>query len=246
MSEQFSNKPDETSNAQVTLDPLYHWEYDKDKGHLPEEWGDLNGYTACKIEYGQSPIDIAHTVILSHPLSLTLDYHDSAINLVNTGRTAQVNYAKGSSMTIEGKTYDLVQFHFHDPSEHTFNGVPTAMELHLVHQNTIDKSLAVLGVLLEEGVANPTLAAFWDAIPSTPSTISLAGSINIGDTVPHDSHFFTYFGSLTTPPFTEGVRWFIMRQHMTISKAQLAKFAALFGRNARPVQALGDREIDEE
>jgi carbonic anhydrase len=221
-----------------------HWEYDGTEG--PAHWGDLDGYAVCKTGQQQSPIDITKSVKLSPPQALTLNYKDSAISLVNNGHTAQVNYDKGSSMSIGGKSYDLVQFHFHDPSEHTINGVGAKMEIHLVHQNAADKSLAVIGVMLQEGAENPLLAKFWDSIPASAGTANPSGTLNISAIVPSDSHFYTYAGSLTTPPCSEGVKWIVMKQPMTVSKAQADKFTSIFGKTtARPVQPLNSRDVSD-
>lgn len=233
-----------TTVGNTTAAAAPHWEYEGAEG--PTHWGDLEGYAVCKTGQKQTPIDITTATKLSPPQDLTLNYKDTVMKLVNNGHTAQVNYDSGSTMAFQGKTYDLIQFHFHDPSEHHLNGTAFGMELHLVHQNAADKSLAVVGVMLKEGAENPFLAKFWNDIPAKAGTATATTSLNVKQVVPTDSHFYTYAGSLTTPPCSEGVRWLVMKQPMDVSKAQIEQFHTIFGNNARPIQALNNREVGEE
>jgi carbonic anhydrase len=160
------------------------------------------------------------------------------------GHTIQVNYDEGSSITYNETTYQLVQFHFHHPSEHTVNGEPAAMEIHFVHKDAAG-NLAVVGVLLVEGEAdNQAYASVFTHLPaeeSEPQTSDI--KVNAADMLPESRTFYTYTGSLTTPPCTQGVRWLLLTEPIELSAAQLAAFNAIFEHNARPVQPLNDRDL---
>jgi carbonic anhydrase len=161
----------------------------------------------------------------------------------NNGHTFQVNVDKGSSIKVDGKTFELLQFHFHTPSEHTVDGRPFPLELHLVHQ-AADKSLAVIGVLMTEGTSNSVLAKFWDKLPKTASEVDTGQNIELKDLLPRGTDdYFTYAGSLTTPPCSESVRWIVLQQPVQVAKAQIATFRAVFPNNSRPTLPLGARYL---
>lgn len=217
-----------------------HWAYSGEAG--PEFWGDLSTtYAACKIGKHQSPIDFTNAATRNG--NIQMNYKPTHLNLVNNGHTIQVNYDPGSYMELEGIRYDLLQFHFHAPSEHTENGAPAAMELHLVHKNTADESFAVVGLMLDIGVDNPVLAQFWDKIPTKPEAITLTDTINIADALPVNSPYYSYVGSLTIPPCNEGIKWTVLDDRTQLSQAQVDKFMAIIGYTARPVQPLNDRVL---
>jgi carbonic anhydrase len=155
----------------------------------------------------------------------------------------QVNTDTGSSVMIDGKRFDLVQFHFHTPSEHTVDGKAFPLELQLVHQ-AADKSLAVVSVLMTEGTSNPVLGRFWDRLPKSPGEIDTGVSISLKDLLPRATDdFFTYWGSLTTPPCSESVRWIVLKQPLQVSKSQIAAIRSVFPMNARPTVPLGARYL---
>jgi carbonic anhydrase len=216
-----------------------HWGYSGDIG--PEFWGDLSAeYALCSTGARQSPIDISGAT--PQEGGITFNYQPTNLNLLNNGHTIQVNYDAGSSIEVNGETYNLFQFHFHVPSEHTENGLPAAMELHLVHRNADDK-LAVVGVMMNVGAENPVLARFWDQIPAEETEITVPGTINIAEALPGGLSYYTYDGSLTTPPCSEGVSWFVLNERIEASQTQIDKFVSIIGNNARPVQPLNDRVI---
>jgi carbonic anhydrase len=219
-----------------------HWTYEGAEG--PEEWGKLDpAFTVCSTGKTQSPIDLPASTTTSPLKKLERNYSTSNVNILNNGHTVQVNYDKGSTLTIDGKQYSLAQFHFHTPSEHKFAGQSFPLEVHFVHQAD-DKSLAVIGIMLAEGAENPFLAKFWDKMPTTEDKQTYNISINANDTFPSDKGYYTYTGSLTTPDCAENVRWIVMKKPVTVSKAQIDKFAAIVhGNNARPVQPLNGREV---
>jgi 5'-nucleotidase len=217
-----------------------HWGYTGDIG--PEFWGNLSEeYDLCATGIQQSPIDI--TGATPQEGGITFNYQPTLLsNVINNGHTIQVMYDAGSTIEVGGVTYNLIQFHFHVPSEHTEDGTPAAMELHLVHQNA-DESLAVVGVLMDQGQENPILAQFWDQIPVEESTVSVEGSITIAEALPAGAGYYAYDGSLTTPRCSEGVEWFVFDEHTQVSQEQVDKFVEVVGNNARPTQPLNDRVI---
>lgn len=219
-----------------------HWGYSGNIG--PEYWGSL-GYPACAQGKNQSPVDLAKSA--SVPLdAISFAYDPSTIQVVNNGHTVQFNYDPGSSMTVGGKRYDLLQFHFHSPSEDTVEGSPYDMQLHLVHKST-DGRLAVVGVFLKAensdsfGRGHDSEASSMDvifgALPGLEG-LTLSGNlrINASDLIPHDRKYWHFMGSLTTPPCSEGVAWFVMQEPMAITPQQLARFRSIHHDNARPVQ----------
>lgn len=220
-----------------------HWGYTSDAG--PDHWGDLKPeYELCRIGRKQSPVDITGAMPDGMLQPAMINYQNTPVTLVNNGHTIQVNYAPGSTLLFDGQSYELAQFHFHHPSEHTIDGKPFVMELHLVHRNTAG-NLAVVGVLLTEGTENPVLAQFWDRLPAQEGELPLDKSVNIASLLPIDGHYYTYMGSLTTPPCSEEVRWIVMKTPVEVSASQVAMFAAIFQGNARPVQQLNGRPIEE-
>lgn len=188
------------------------------------------------METQQSPIDLAHP-IQAQLGDLTLIYQPTPLRILNDGLTVQVNHAPGSRLTIRGRSYEAVQFHFHTPSEHTVGGRRYAMELHVVHEGP-EKELAVLGVFLELGRANEALEPIWSALPfkKSPETVVDGVSVDVGRLLPISMVYYEYLGSRTMPPFTEDVRWLVLREPIGVSAAQVARFKEAFPMNARPVQ----------
>jgi carbonic anhydrase len=220
-----------------------HWTYEGEEG--PANWGKLDpAYAACSDGKGQSPIDIANPVKASL-VNIRFDYQPSALNIFNNGHTIQVNYDAGSSITYNETTYKLLQFHFHHPSEHTINGKQADMEIHFVHSD--DKgNLAVVGVMLMIGDRpDKDYGPVFDHLPAEAGTPEPSTDlrVNATDLLPDDRTFYTYMGSLTTPPCSQGVRWLLLTTPVTISKAEADAFAKLYELNARPVQPLNQRDL---
>jgi len=217
-----------------------HWGYTGHEG--PSHWSSLDdNYHACAAGNRQSPIDIGSAAHAEFK-GVSQSYASTPLKLVNNGHTIQVNYAKGSTMTLEGKDYQLAQFHFHSPSEHTQGGSAYPMEAHLVHV-AADGSLAVVGVFMKEGHENSFISQIWDHLPhEVGHEVSVSGSnLNVADFLPAKKAFFHYNGSLTTPPCSEGVKWFVMDEQVEVSKAQVKQFLGLIHENARPVQPANGR-----
>jgi len=165
------------------------------------------------------------------------------LTILNNGHTVQVNYDDGSFIDIEGTRYDLVQFHFHIPSEHTFNGQFSAMEMHLVHESS-DGDFAVIGVMINEGRNNDILDLIWDHLPPDEGPRKTIGiSINVFDLLPPEKQAYHYNGSLTTPPCSEEIIWFIMNTPIEISENQITAFKQIYNSNNRPVQILHNRKV---
>lgn len=220
------------------------WNY---QGHTgPTHWGELDEkFEACRLGTHQSPIDIRDKDAVKAALpAIEFDYHASPLKIIDNGHTIQVNYAPGSSITVGGKRYDLVQFHFHKPSEEHVNGKAYPMVAHLVHRAS-DGTLAVVGVLLQQGSNQATLAKVFDHLPSkTGQEVEVIGEqVDINNLLPKNRAYYTYGGSLTTPPCSEGVTWFVLKHPSHISAVQLSQFAHRYAMNARPVQPLNGRTV---
>jgi carbonic anhydrase len=208
----------------------------------PAQWASLDEeWAACADATAQSPIDLTGATSASLP-DLEFHYATGPLELENNTHTVLATETPGSSVTVDGHEYDLVQFHFHEGSEHTVDGRRYAGELHLVHTDA-DGATAVVGVLLEEGAANPALSAYFDALPATTGAEVEVDDFDTSALLPADHRSFRYTGSLTTPPCTEGVSWFVLTTPVQASAEQLAAFRTVVAENDRPVQPLGGREL---
>lgn len=220
-----------------------HWGYAGDTG--PAHWGALSeDYHACGEGAAQSPVNIRRAVHSKAQPPATR-YGPIPLRVVNNGHTVQVNYGKGASMQVDGKTYQLLQFHFHSPSEHQLDGGPFAMEAHLVHRAD-DGTLAVIGVLMREGEANPVVERIWAHVSDEVGhEVTVPGqTVDASDLLPPRSGVWHYPGSLTTPPCTEGVWWLVMKNIQTASQEQIRKFThAMHHPNNRPVQPVNARLV---
>lgn len=227
------------------------WGYEGVEG--PAQWGSLAPeFAACGGGTSQSPVDIVVTrsvalpgLKASHqPLGLHVAHHEHIADGINTGHTIQVNYAGADTLDVGGDQYALVQYHFHAPSEHTIEGKRFPMEMHLVHK-AADGRLAVIGVPMVEGRANPALAPVWANLPGQKgSEVKVAHvTVDVDDLLPATLTTFRYDGSLTTPPCSEGVKWLVMTTPVEVSPEQVAAFRAVVHDNNRPVQPLNGRSI---
>lgn len=220
-----------------------HWAYDG--AGAPENWSKIDpNNRACAVGERQSPIDIKDGIKVDvEPIKFS--YRPSTFRIVDNGHTVQV-VVGDSSITLTGKTYELIQFHFHRPSEEKVNGQRFDMVVHLVHKSD-DGQLAVIAVLLERGNENPFIQTLWNHMPleknqpvSPPDTI-----IDPLSLLPASRNYYSYMGSLTTPPCTEGVLWLVMKQPVQVSPEQIAIFSRLYKNNARPIQPTSGRLIKE-
>ena len=220
----------------------HHWSYGKHGG--PAEWGELDqSFASCQLGKVQSPIDIRDAKAADLP-AIKFDYKPAPLKVIDNGHTIQVNYAPGSTIDVGGKRYELVQFHFHKPSEEKIDGKAYAMVAHLVHKGD-DGTLAVVAVLLDLGSDNPTLHTIWSHLPKQKQKeVATTATIDAAALLPADKGYYTFPGSLTTPPCSEGVRWFVLKTPMTVAASELTAFAKLYPMNARPTQPVNGRAIE--
>lgn len=217
-----------------------HWTYSGATG--AEHWGELDPqWAACKTGTLQSPIDLPAKV--DHATSdLEFHYKASPGKVVNNGHTIVFTPSDGGYLSVAGKQYNLLQFHFHAPSEHTDKGASYPMEGHLVSK-AADGEYAVLGIFFSKGAANPVVEAVWSAAPAKEGVEgATAGPVDPSGMLPAKRTYFRYKGSLTTPPCSEGLVWSVLDTPATASEAQVKKLVDLFGNNARPVQKIGERK----
>ncbi|OLN23761.1 carbonic anhydrase [Domibacillus antri] len=240
------DQPAQTQGNQAEKASDVHWSY-KEGETGPDQWGKLDAsYAACMNGSEQSPVNIEFSQVKTSERSGNIETHyaPGSFSVVHNGHTIQVN-AEGTDnrMTVEESEYNLVQLHFHTPSEHQFNGRHLDMELHLVHQNA-NGELAVLGVMIREGKENENLASVWEKLPKeeTENGISVK-ELDLHTLLPENQASFYYNGSLTTPPCTEEVKWIVLEQPIEMSKEQIQAFQQIFPDNHRPVQSLNEREI---
>jgi carbonic anhydrase len=210
----------------------------------PEHWWEIcpPKNFICEAGTRQSPIDLP--AALEGPLpKLAFKYRPVPFEVENNGHTIEVKVAPGSFLRIGQERYKLVQFHFHTPSEHKLQGQAYPMELHFVHRNALGE-LAVVGVFLREGAANPVIQEIWDHIPEEAGLAAKhEEEIDPRDLLPADREYYRYAGSLTTPPCTEGVRWHVLHDPIDVSAAQIDQFREIFPLNARPLQPLHGRPV---
>ena len=219
-----------------------HWTY---RGHGgPSEWGTLSQeFANCRIGRNQSPIDIHDAKVADLP-PIRFDYKPSPLAVIDTGHTIQLNYAPGSSIDLGGVRYELVQFHFHKPSEEKIDGKSHPMVAHLVHKSADDK-LAVVAVLLDAGGTSPMIDVIWKNLPKQKEKETLVQNVTIDatDLLPKQRGYYTFQGSLTTPPCSEEVTWLVLKTPVKIAAAAVAKFGKIYPMNARPVQPVNGRSI---
>ncbi len=218
------------------------WSYDGQRGVGPDQWGNINA--ACEGAQ-QSPIDIITKDTVEADLTkIKFRWGDSALQIKNNGHTIQANYDTGSTISVNGDDFDLLQLHFHAPSEHALNGKLYDMEAHFVHQ-AANGSLAVIGVFFEEGKENKALVPIWSNTPEHVETKDIASIIiDAGDLLPRNTKdYFHYQGSLTTPPCSEIVSWYVLEKPIEVSPEQIRHFSHLIQANNRPLQAINRRFV---
>jgi len=218
------------------------WSYDGKQG--PLNWGRLDpAYRACSQGKQQSPIDIrgAHRDKSLQPIEF--HYVSGAMTLLNTGHMIEVTPAKGSYIVANGVRYELQGFEFHHPSETAVNGKLPDMSVQMLHKSA-DGKMAIVAILLNEGNANALLAELWPHLPKTAGTSDkMTESMSPAGLLPADRGYWTYQGSLTSPPCTEGVEWYVFQQPVQLSRDQLRSFAAIYRVNSRLLQATKGRKI---
>jgi len=218
-----------------------HWTYGEVK-----EWDKLAPvYAECKLGKAQSPIDIQTKLVQKADLApIKTAYKAAAAEVVNNGHTIQVNLTDAGTVTVPSGEYQLLQFHFHTPSEEKINGKNFPLVAHFVHKNA-DGKLAVIAVLFKEGKENPALTSIFATMTEKEGKAALPANYDPTSLFPGTLGYFAFTGSLTTPPCSEGVAWQVLNTPVEISKAQIAAFHKIYKHNARPVQPLNGRVVQE-
>lgn len=227
-----------------------HWSYSGESG--PSHWSAMDPrFVACGNGKAQSPIDLESRDAKSGKAGeFHIDYEKGAVALVNNGHTVQANVSDAKDTVVfDGDTYRLSQFHFHAPSEHVTDGTRFPLEIHFVNEDG-RKRVAVVGVMVQLGKPNESLAPVLKSLPATETEKSTNASppvtVDLASVLPHNHKAYVYTGSLTTPPCTEGVHWIVLTEPIQMSSDQIATFTRLFPDNHRPLQKANGREIDNE
>lgn len=238
-----ARKPAARQRPETRPEPPHdiHWAYAGEGG--PARWGAIKPeFGLCASGQRQSPIDIRGGIAVDlEPVQF--DYRPVGFAVLDNGHTVQVNVGPGNFIAVGGRRYELLQFHFHRPSEERIDGRQTDMVAHLVHKDP-EGRLAVVAVLLQRGAEQPVIQSVWNNLPLEKNEENRAsGALELDRLLPADRAYYTYMGSLTTPPCTEGVLWIVMRQPVALSQEQIDIFARLYPMNARPVQPAAGRLI---
>lgn len=219
-----------------------HWGYAGEVG--PEHWAEFESdFGACTSGRNQSPIDL-HNFIEANLPRIVFDYKPGGHQVVNNGHAIQVNYNPGSKITVDQADFELKQFHFHSPSENTINGKSFPMEAHFVHADA-KGNLAVVALMFEEGENNKLLEKVWPQVLQVVNgKEALRPEVSAADLLHANRDYYRYNGSLTTPPCSEGVRWFVLKHPAKATAEQLAVVGKAIGQpNNRPVQPIGARPV---
>lgn len=224
--------------------PHVHWEYEGKAG--ASKWGKLDSdYATCGIGQRQSPIDIRETIGGDLP-PIHFTYKPVPLAIIDNGHTIQVDANGSGSIKVDGEDYELLQFHFHRPSEEKINGKAYDMVAHLVHRSKTGQ-LAVVAVMLQAGKEQPLIRTLWSNLPLEQNKPVEKPEVTIDPThlLPATRSYFTYIGSLTTPPCSEGVLWLVLKAPTQVSKEQITGFGRIYKNNARPIQPRNARVIKE-
>ncbi|ELV8626783.1 carbonic anhydrase [Vibrio cidicii] len=207
--------------------------------HGPEHWG--NVAKECAIGKNQSPIDIAQPVE-AEMKALELNYTGQVVSLTNNGHTLQAGVSGENVFHVDGKSFELKQFHFHTPSENAIRGKQYPLEAHFVHADS-EGNLAVIAVMFDTGKQNPLLSELTAKMPTVGEQVTLPHAFDVAALLPKQQDYFRFNGSLTTPPCSEGVRWFVLKQASELSNSQTEHLMSVMGRNNRPLQPLNARTV---
>ncbi|HBS22469.1 MULTISPECIES: carbonic anhydrase family protein [Thalassospira] len=221
-----------------------HSKWGYDGSGAPEYWSTLDpAYQLCGSGKNQSPINLANNIDADLP-PIDFHYDVTAREIVNNGHTIQINMNSGAYITLNEHQFDLIQMHFHAPSENHIGGKSFALEAHLVHADQ-DGNLAVVAIMYDIDAENAALASFWANMPQKAGdSEATPDNTTIASVLAEDRDYYRFNGSLTTPPCSEGVTWLVQKQPQTISETQLAAFAGTqHGPNNRPVQSVFARPV---
>jgi carbonic anhydrase len=219
------------------------WSYEGDGA--PANWGRLRPeYALCANGRRQSPIDIRESIKVDLE-PIRFDYKPSRFRIVDTGRTIEVEVGEGSTMNVMGRNHELLRFHFHRPSEERINGKAFDMVVHLEHRDD-EGRLATVAVLLEKGAENPLIQTLWNHMPLEVNQEVLPEvAIDLNRLLPESRAYYTYMGSMTTPPCAEDMLWIVFRQPMSVSEEQVRIFTRLYRNNTRSIQPSNNRLVKE-
>ena len=233
------------TTAQTSATANTPWEYSGNRGAL--NWGKLDpAYKTCSQGDQQSPIDIRGAHLNKALQPIEFHYITGSVTLENDGHTIVAHANPGSYIIAGGVRYELQQYEFHHPTEHAVQGKLTEMDVDLLHKSA-DGKVAIIAVRLVEDRDKPNavLAMLWPHLPTTAGkTAKVTEMVNAGGLLPSDRGYWTYMGSLTRPPCTEGVRWFVFENEITLGREQLRAFTAIFKMNSRPLQGIHGRRIE--
>ena len=219
------------------------WGYEGKTG--PDNWGNLSQeYATCKLGQQQAPIDIPTKSLGKATAAIKPAYKASAGEIINNGHTIQLSLSDAGGANLSGVDYKYLQTHFHAPGEEKVDGKSYPFNAHIVHQSA-DGKLAVIGVFYKEGTENAALKEVFSQMPDKDGKVAIKGAINPTGFLPKSLAYYSYVGSLTTPPCSEGVTFYILKTPMEMSKAQLEQFKKLYPMNARPTFPLNGRKITE-
>jgi carbonic anhydrase len=229
------------TGARKGLEAHAAWSYEGSAG--PPAWGALRPeFSLCAKGQRQSPIDIQGGL----PVDLEpvrFDYRASRFAVVDNGHTVQVNLAPGNAIEVGGRRFELQQFHFHRPAEERIDGRAFEMSLHLVHKDEQGR-LAVVALLFDRGPPQPVVQQVWNHLPlEKHQETAPRVALDLEALLPADRRYYTYMGSLTTPPCSEVVQWVVMRHPVTLAPEQIDLFSRIYPMNARPLQAASGRRI---
>lgn len=227
-----------TNNKNQNL-PRTDWSYNGENG--PDQWHQQ--YPDC-CGSSQSPVDLRNAIRDETLKPLDIQYQGAILKLMHKGVSIEFGCESESYIRFNRNEYRLIQFHFHTPAEHSVEGRICEMECHLVHHCASRGEFLVVGILFAKGAENGLIRYITHRLPSQKGdTLVLNDPVDVLKLIPTHSSYYTYQGSLTTPPCTENVHWFVMKEQLTVSPEQIEKFHRMTGSNARPVQALKDRVI---
>ncbi len=213
------------------------WGYHGD--HAPEFWGKVSA--TCSQGLNQSPIDI-QSAVKAELKDIKFDYSGQAVSITNNGHTLQASVTENNTISVDGKTFELKQFHFHTPSENHVDGQSYPLEAHYVHSDAAGH-LAVVALFFKLGESNPQLEKLLAVAPEEEADAKLAKAFDVAALLPKQKQYYRFNGSLTTPPCSEGVRWLVLKQPLTLSASQFERFEQLMGHNNRPTQPLNARTV---
>ncbi|RDU66209.1 carbonic anhydrase [Helicobacter didelphidarum] len=227
-------------SSMVTSIYADNWGYDTTNG--PDTWGKNPDFEACDIGQFQSPINILSDTAKKTTNELNFNYQLDSKDIINNGHSMQVNFDKQGKLLFKKKQYNLIQLHFHTPSENQIDSKAYPLEMHLVHEND-NGELLVVGIFFEEGKENAVLQKMMNAFPQEIGKTQVFNKLDVKKIIPKITSYYAFVGSLTTPPCNEKVQWVVLKNSMQASKKQINFFHSVLHGNARGVQQLNNREI---